>query len=362
MFAIKLSLIIATLWMTAILFRGTLIVPKSMDLKVKALLLICLIPQILNLAINFAPISLQVSSFFYFLNFFPLNAFIYLQFEVLHIFRYNLLLKQSVLCDWWNPVFMPRVRLIVMCAHLITASCLYVGLFIRVSGNTNEFSGLFRPIFTLSQIIGPSIYVIYTAIQSAYISYWISQHMLALTSRAENRGQNLQSGDWMPRFRRLYWIQMLLLAADITAIASAVLANIIARDPWWALDDVAVSVVYVECLAIGYIFIELRGICLTLNVNNEIEVQKRGKLKLLGRGVKVIELDTVRISGSPRTPIAGNPKTLIQDTKLLVSAGSSGNGASNSSGITPTNVINSKSTGAGSDTATQLIESRQGRA
>lgn len=87
MFSIKLCLIIATLWMITLLFRATLIVPKSMDVKIKALLLTSLIPQCLNLIVYCVPISVQLASLAFFLDFCTMNAFIYLEFEVLQIFR-----------------------------------------------------------------------------------------------------------------------------------------------------------------------------------------------------------------------------------------------------------------------------------
>ena len=182
-----------------------------------------------------------------------------------------------------------------MCTHLITASCYFVGLFIRFSGNTDEWSSLFRGLYALGQIIAPAIYVVYNVTQSVYIGFWIQRHMKKTTVLAGRRDQSFQSENWMPRLRRLYWMQILLFIADITAIATAVIANVIANDPWWVLNDVAVSVIYVECLAVGYIFIELRGICLTLNVSNERQALKHVKMKGLGRGVRVAELDTVKI-------------------------------------------------------------------
>lgn len=88
--SIKLILVTCTILMITLLFRATLIVPKAMDIKIKVLLIASLIPQILDLIIYFAPVSNQVISLFHFLDFCPLNAFIYLQFEVLQIFRYIL--------------------------------------------------------------------------------------------------------------------------------------------------------------------------------------------------------------------------------------------------------------------------------
>lgn len=87
-FGIKIILLVATVWMITSLFRATLIVPKAMDIKIKALLLTSLAPQICNLIIYFTPISRQMWALFDFLDFCSLNGFIYLQFEVLQIFRY----------------------------------------------------------------------------------------------------------------------------------------------------------------------------------------------------------------------------------------------------------------------------------
>ena len=309
-FALKLILIIATLWMTISLFRSTLIVPKSMDLKIKALILTSLIPQCLNLVINFTPASLQISGLSNFLDFCSLNAFSYMQFDVLQIFRFLLYLL-SVLCDWWKPVYMPRIRIIVMCSHFVATSFYYYEIILRIAGNTSEFSADVDTVAMLGQIIGPSIYVIYSAIQSAAICHWINIHMKRMTALADNRGQNFQSDDWMPRFRRLYWIQIVLFFSDVTAITAGVLANVINQDPWWALDDISVSGIFVECLAVGFIFIELRGICLTLNASNEQQNQKHVKMKRLGRGIRVAEVATVKLvcsSGTPATPNAGNNK------------------------------------------------------
>ena len=250
---------------------------------------------------------------------------------------------------------MPRLRIFTMSTHIITGSCFYAGVLIRVAGNTDDFSPIFQIMFTLSQMVGPSIYVIYTVTQSAYISTWISKHMQTLTDRADKRGQNFQSGDWMPRLRGLYRAQVLLFSADLIAVTALILATILSLD---VLVEVSGSVIFVQCLAIGYIFIELRGICLTLNVNNEIEVQKNVRMKPLGRGVKVAEVSTVKImrsDGTPGTPIVGNSTSLTVANSPLGSGGSSANPAENA------NPINSKSTGAGSDTTTQLIQSRQGR-
>lgn len=240
---------------------------------------------------------------------------------------------------------MPRMRIIVMCAHLVTASCYYFGLFVRIVGVTTPFSSFFFGMFTLGAIIGPTIYVVYNVTQSIYISYWIYKHMQTLTHRADSRGQNFQRADWMPRLRRLYWIQILLCFADLTAITTTTLGNLLALDAWWVLTDVAVSIIFVECLAIGYIFIELRGISLSLSISNERQVQAHVKLDKLGRGVRNAVLETVKLA------------------RLGDSSDASRNAASEG-GATPivsVNQIDSKRTGASIDQATQLIQSRQER-
>ena len=202
---------------------------------------------------------------------------------------------------------MPRLRITIMCTHFITASGFYMGHFLRISGNTDTWSPVFEVLFTFGVIIGPAVYVIYTATQSVFISFLINKHMHHLTDRADNHGQNFQVDDWMPRLRRLYWTQVLLFAIDLMSVTATAIANIPTLN---AFAELAASGIFFECLAIGYIFIESRGICLTLNASNERQAQAHVKLKVLGRGLRLVELDTVKIVGSPRIPIAGNPSNL----------------------------------------------------
>ena len=204
---------------------------------------------------------------------------------------------------------MPRLRITIMCTHFITASGFYMGHFLRISGNTDTWSPVFEVLFTFGDIIGPAVYVIYTATQTVFISFLINKHMHNLTDRADNRGQNFQLDDWMPRLRRLYWTQILLFAVDLISVTATVIANI---PSLVAFAELAACGIFFECLAIGYIFIESRGICLTLNASNERQAQAHVKLKVLGRGLRVVELDTVKIGGSPKTPIAGNPTNLYK--------------------------------------------------
>ena len=204
---------------------------------------------------------------------------------------------------------MPRLRIIVMCTHFVTSVGFYAGHLVRVGGYKGDLTPVFQSSFDVGIIIGPTIYVIYTASQTVFISFLINKHMQNLTDHADNRGQNFQRSDWKPRLRRLYWTQILLFAIDLISVTATVLSGI---PQFLAFAELAACGIFFECLAIGYIFIESRGICLTLNASNERQAQAHVKLKVLGRGLRVVELDTVKIGGSPKTPIAGNPTNLYK--------------------------------------------------
>ena len=254
---LKFALIVLTSVYAFAVHHYKLIAPKSMANKIKALLVASIISQALAIAGNFAEASSRFGAFEYLFNFAVLNAAVLFYFEVLQIF--------SVLSDWWKPNYVFRFKVTVLLLHFICSFFYYVGLFALLFGFDIPMKSLFR----LGAFLGPLIYAIYNISQSVFVCFLLYRHMGQKAAIAAARGNDEIESGWYSRLKRLIIVHLAMLLMDTIGISTAAVSVLYAS--LFPLSQFAVFSIHAECLAVGYIFAELRNIKLKKQASGEIQ-------------------------------------------------------------------------------------------